>query len=53
MSVSCAGTLSQYAYRIQKEQTWKNYNILTGIKDPADHPGENHEKHGQQLQVAT
>lgn len=25
---------------------------LTFIEDPADHPRENHEEHGQQLQVA-
>lgn len=25
----------------------------TSIEDPADHPRENHEKHGQKLQVAT
>ena len=26
---------------------------LTGVEDPADHAGEHHEEHGQQLQVAT
>ena len=26
---------------------------LTGVEDPADHAGEHHEEHGQELQVAT
>lgn len=25
----------------------------TSVEDPADHPGEHHEEHGQKLQVAT
>ena len=31
----------------------EHHNSLTGIEDPADHARENHEEHGQQLQVAT
>lgn len=31
----------------------RNHRARTRIENPADHSGENHEEHGQQLEVAT